>query len=842
MRDPLIAPLAAVAGGILVSRFVVFELRELLCASAALFALSVLALWRDNRRLAAVCSLLGLLFAGGMVGLIHRPGAPPELDARAREVVVLSGCVVEPPAFSEGREKFVLELAPEARAQVSLYLKEGGMAPDLRYGQRIEFPARVRRTHNFENPGSFDYAGYLARQKIYWIASASPAEELRVLGDGCGSSFWRAIFALRVAALQRLERLYRGKAYETGMMEAILIGETSKMEKVWTEDFRSTGTYHALVISGLHVTVLAGVFLFLLRLCFVGEAPALVLTALAAWLYALVSGWQAPVVRAAAGFTLFIGARYFYRRGRLLNLLAAVAIGFVVLDPEQMFDASFQLSFLCVGAIGAFAVPLLEATSAPLSRGLPGLSEIDRDLHLPPRAAQFRIELRLIAETVFLWTRIPVRAALVAEAGMLRLCFFVFELVAVSAVVQIALALPMTMYFHRVSFSGLSANVLIVPLMSAAVPIGFAAIFTGWRFPALLAEWLLRGSRHVAEWHAGWEPNWRIPDPPLWVALCLVASLIVLAILIRVSRRGYWAAIPAVITSFGILLWHPFAPRVDHAVLELTAIDVGQGDSLFVSFPAGKLMVVDGGGIPTFGRRPRSRLDTGEDVVSPYLWGRSIRRLDTLVLTHAHDDHIGGLGALLENFRPKEIWTGAIQESPAWDALREKAKKHGIRIVPMIAGRKFDYGGARIEVLSPPADYVPPEKPHNNDSLVLRVAFGSHAMLLTGDIERRMELGVLPYLSSGRLDVLKAAHHGSRTSTTAPFVDAARPSFAIISVGFENSYGFPHADVIGRLEQAHAGVLRTDLWGLISIRTDGHHFRLETSRWSPEPRRLYRAF
>src|SRR5207302_6089378 len=168
------------------------------------------------------------------------------------------------------------------------------------------------------------------------------------------------------------------------------------LQKVWTEQYRSTGTFHALVISGTHVAVLAAFFLLLLRICFVPESFALFLTVLAAWLYALVTGWQAPCVRSAAGLTLFMIAGYFYRQRRIMNLLAAVALGFLIFDPEQLFDASFQLTFLAVGFLGAFAVPLIRATSGPLAHALGDLQDSGRDVHLIPRAAQFRIEMRLL--------------------------------------------------------------------------------------------------------------------------------------------------------------------------------------------------------------------------------------------------------------------------------------------------------------------------------------------------------------------------------------------------------------------------------------------------------------
>jgi competence protein ComEC len=160
----------------------------------------------------------------------------------------------------------------------------------------------------------------------------------------CGSRFEAAIMGLRTMALDRLAQLYKGKPYETGMMQAVMIGETYQVQRVWTEQFRNTGTYHALVISGTHTVVLAAFLMLVLRLCFVRREAALFVTSALLWLYALVTGWGSPCVRCAAGFTLFAIASYFARQRRILNILAAVAIGFLVLDPEQMFEASFPLT------------------------------------------------------------------------------------------------------------------------------------------------------------------------------------------------------------------------------------------------------------------------------------------------------------------------------------------------------------------------------------------------------------------------------------------------------------------------------------------------------------------
>lgn len=704
------------------------------------------------------------------------------------------------------------------------------MPPNLHYGQNVEFEGKVRPIRNFQNPGSFDFAGYSARRQIFWNASVRSGAPIRILPGRCGSRFLAAVFALRTAALRRIEALYPNNPYAIGMMEAILLGESSKLEKIWTDHFRRTGTFHALVISGMHVSVLAGSLLFLMRICFIPEMPALFLTALSAWVYALVSGWSAPVVRAAGGFTLYLVGRYFYRERRLMNLLAAVAIGYLLYDPGQMFESSFQLSFLSVVAIGVLAVPLLEATSQPLSRGLAKIADRSLDSHLPPHSAAFRLEIRLLAETVSVWLRFSEAWAARILAFTCRLVLYVYDMVAISTVVQVGLALPMAIYFHRISFSGLSANVIIVPLLSMVVPIGFFAIFTGWHFPAAVAELLLRWAERVATWHVQWEPDRRVPEPPLWLSLGFVFSLLLLTYTIR--RAWIWKgpALAAVLGLFAVIFLHPFAPQVQPRVLELSVIDVGQGDGLLVAFPDGKLMAVDGGGFPNFmNLQAKPKLDIGEDVISPYLWSRSISKLDVVVCTHAHEDHTGGLGALIDNFHPAELWTGANGDNAVWRGVREKALARHVRISSLHGGQGFDFGGVRIEVLAPATDYAPADAPKNNDSLVMRLAYGKHSFLLTGDMEKQVEARLF---SEGKLthaDVLKVPHHGSKTSSSEFFLDEVRPAFALISDGFENSFHHPHPDVVHRLEEHHAAILRTDQQGLITIRSDGRHLSMETN-------------
>lgn len=542
----------------------------------------------------------------------------------------------------------------------------------------------------------------------------------------------------------------------------------------------------------------------------------LVTSVFIAWLYSLVAGGDAPVLRSAAGFTLFAAGALLYRRTQILNLLAAVALVFLAVDPGQLFDASFQLSFLAVAAIGGFlphpTLTLLES----------------------PAGAEAQLERRLVAETLHLLFRVPLRLCLGTMRGTVRLGHFLWDALRLSAAVQVGLALPMALYFHRLSATGLTANVLAVPVVSAAVPIGFAAVFTGWRWPAAVAGWLLDRSQAIAAWHALHEPAWRIADPPLWLSLALTASLISLAA--RWPSR--WLSVGLCTVFLSLLIWHPFPPQQHPGDLELTAIDVGQGESLLLSLPTGELALMDGGGFPQFGRRTAPQMDVGEDVVSPYLWSRGIRRLDLIAVSHLHDDHCGGVAALLENFRPRELWTSFTPDARVWRSLEQTARRCGTRIRALKQGDEVDLGGVRWQTLAPAREQRWTGRPQNNDSLVFRLQHGRHSFLLTGDIEQGVERRLLEEAGLSRIDVLKVAHHGSKRSSSDAWLDTLKPAVALVSAGTGNMYGLPHPRVIDELNTHHALILRTDQDGLVTVRSDGRYITVGKARWEQPEWRL----
>jgi len=810
VRNPLVAPAIFLAGGIVVSKLMPFTPAEAAVCAGVFAAAAAMGCFMRRTWLIHFGTSLAMASFGLLNTALRPAPAAPTIDLGAGRI---TGCVVEPAVVRNGRLQFTLEIRPGANVRVSVPAgKDGTLPPPVPFGRSVTVDARLRAVRGYHNPGSFDLEQFNSRHGIFWYATVPRGHRPEVRDQVCASAWRRLLEDWRSAALARIDSLYPGDSYRSAMMRGLLLGDKSGIRQAWIDDFRRTGTYHALVISGSHITLVCGLFLLWRRYAGYGERTLLILSASAAWLYALLAGGDPPVLRAAAGFSLFAIACLFYRRASILNLLAAVTILFLVADPRQFFDASFQLSFLAVAAIGAFCAREEHARTP--------------DPHSDAR----RLEVRLLAETLHLITRLPVAVTVRIFSTVTSAAASAWALFRLSAAVQTGLALPMAVYFHRLSITGLSANVLAVPVLSQAIPLGFLAIFTGWHWPAALAGWLLDRSQSIAAWHARLEPAWRIPDPPMWLSLALAVSLVLCAA--RLPRLPKLLAFAACLVLLALLVVHPFAADYHPGSVELTAIDVGQGESLLAALPDGEMVVIDGGGLPRLGRRESELFDIGEEVVSPYLWSRGIRRLAAVAVSHLHDDHAGGIEALLDNFRPRELWTGFTPDHPVWRRLSAKAHSLGITVRTLKQGDHFEMGGTRWDVLAPSPVQPWTGKPRNNDSLVLRLRHGRHTFLLTGDIEHGVEGRLIEEQAIGRVDVLKIAHHGSRLSSNPAFLDLARPSVALISAGQGNTYGLPHPSIVEGLQRLHTIIGRTDSDGLISVRSDGRYLTLEPARFA----------
>ena len=695
---------------------------------------------------------------------------------------------------------------------------ENGGFPQLAYGDRVKFTAKLRMPRNFRNPGAFDYEGYLHGLGMTSIASVA-ANEIEIVPGRTGDTlgFWRS--RCRGSILRHVHDLWKGE--DAALFAAMIVGDDSLLLRQVREEFQETGVYHLLVVSGMNVGLLALAVFWMARLLRAPQWIAALITIALSVFYAFVAGMGAPILRAVFMLSIYLLGRLFYRDRSALNATGFAALVVLAVSPHAWFEPSFQLTFLALLAISGISIPLLDRTSARLGRALAHFESTSYDLTLPPRLAQFRLDLRLIAGRLAGFTGQRVAGFLVT--GTVRSALVIYDLLVVSSITQAVLVLPMRLYFHRAAIVGLPANLLVLPLAGllmnsavAAIALSYVSAFLA-HIAAVIASsvlhWTLFCIVSLSRWNIS---QWRIPDPDLLVVLVSVAGIIVALATVHGRRRVVIAGTAVLFVSATVAALYRPAPEFERGKLEITAIDVGQGDSLLVVTPEGKTMLMDGGGaIGPF----RGEFDYGEDVVSPYLWARGLDHLDVIALSHAHDDHLGGLPRALQNFHPKELWVGINPESAPLIHLFELAQAGHTEIFQLTSNDSFDWAGTHIRVLSPPPDWQPKATPKNDDSLALLISYGHASALMAGDLEKKMERFVAT--ESPQADLLKVAHHGSNTSTTPELLAAVQPRFAVISAGAHNSFGHPRPEVLERLGEAHVKTYRTDKLGAVTFLMDG---------------------
>jgi competence protein ComEC len=720
--------------------------------------------------------------------------------------------------------------------------------PELHCGDLVQLPLRLRAPERYRDPGAWQYADYLLDQNIAATANASTAK-LRLIPNSpppFSATLHCRIFAAQTWAAARLLSYTRSTPNrrlpsslrltpdDAGMLNAMLFGDRTRLTHSLRLGFERTGSFHLFVVSGMHVALLAGLLFWLFRRLRLRESLATLLTLTLISAYALLTGFGVPVQRALLMTAVFLLARLLTRQRNSLNALGAAALAVLIWSPRALFEASFQMTFLAIVAIAGIAMPLAERTFLPYAHAARNLRDPWRDTALPPRLARFRMMLRLWSEA--LAENISPRLSAL-PAAVIRIPLYAAELALIGLIAEAVMVLPMALTFHRATVFALPANMLSIPLVGILAPLGLATFLSSLISPwlaalpasalALLLHAITSAIQRISHAQAA---DLRVPGPTIPHALAALACIAFCCWAVRRSRRWTLAALAALPLAAAFALW-PSPAAVHPNTLEVTAIDVGQGDSLLVVGPTGRAMLIDAGG-PTGaaanaenarGLGSDSAFDIGEEVVSPYLWSRQLRRLDIVALTHAHSDHMGGMTAILRNFRPRELWVAVDPNSVPYRALLAEAVALGIKVRHLRAGDALAFDSVAIHVLAPTPAYSNPGPPINNDSLVMRMQFGQASALLEGDAEAPSEHAMVtaalanPSAAIGPDTLLKVGHHGSRTSTTPEFLALAAPTDAVISVGANNTFGHPRPEIIARLFAAHARLYRTDRFGLTTF-------------------------
>jgi competence protein ComEC len=748
---------------------------------------------------------------------------------------------------------------------------ESFAALELRRGSVVRFGCNLQREEKFQNPGVVSRIEILDRQGIDAVCTVKSPQLIEKIGQEESWSPAQWIPDRRQHLIDSFRQ--RFELTTAGVMIASLLGDKYFLDKDTADVFREGGTFHVLVISGLHITFIGGLALLLLRL-FTRRKLIRILGACGfLWAYTFAVGAEVPVVRASIMFTVIAFSQVVRRKGSLLNSLGLCALILLVWKPDDLFSASFQLTFASVTAIAAMGFPMVEKMRA-IGKWMPSA-----ETPFPPRVP---IWLKRFCETLYwrdevweieqrrqVWSaRIFKRPFLkpLNVIGLRSMAAYLVEGVIISAIVQIWLLPFGVIYFHRITPAGIFLNLWVGICIAvesflavAAVLLGNVSEFLAIPFVRLteLSNWfLLNGPRFLTD---GDLAGFRLPAyveagraiyviyfvPVLFLAVTIYrwdpfgyrkkSDRSTIAEILFGSRFIARAAAILLTSAIGVVVWHPFSAPAADGRLHIDFLDVGQGDSALVTFPDGETMLIDGGGQIVFrpdDSQPAFEPDApriGEAVVSEFLWEKGYSKIDYILATHADADHIQGLSDVARNFSVREAFFARTpMNNPNYEELAAVLKKRRIAISPLSRGDLFSIGGADLEVLFPENDDALDAVSDNDHSLVLRLVYGSRRFLLTGDVERKAENQMLAAPEYLTADIVKVPHHGSKTSSTEQFVDAVKPKLAVISVGRRSRFGHPNQEVVERWKNSGALVVTTGKKGTISVTTDGVGLEVET--------------
>ena len=853
-QHPLAQLAVALAAGICAANY--FQIKLSVSFGVVCSVLTLILLLKNRLHLAGYILLAAFFFTGVVLAeLEQRTDSSSGVRNLVDQPSTLTGWLDGPPEFARDRVYLSLHVEEPTSGRVSLLAPIRNATAEaafrelqLRYGARIRVNTTLDRDGNYRNPGVstlaefLDRNGYDASGIIRSPASITRLDDTRVFPPLASLYDWRARLQQQIDA--------RFAPETAGVLDATLLGNRYNLSYSASERFREGGTFHVLVISGLHITFIGGIVFVLIRRFTRRRLLQFMLPAMIVWAYSIAVGSDASVVRAALMFTFAGFGTIVFRQSNSLNALGAAALVLLVHSPKELFDPSFQLTFLSVLAIVVIAWPLLLKLSA-IGAWYPS--------HSAPYPPSCSRTLRTFCEILF-WREQKWRQELARSSHHYRLfkadaatwleryhiqpvLRYAFGAVVVSASVQVMLLPLMIVYFHRLSLSSLVLNIVVSALLAALVAVALPALLVS-QVSASLSEPLFRLAdaidwamvHSVDPFSSFGLASLRLPEYS--GAAALLYAVYYLPLLFLVIRLLHWQPLGsrverecklrryvplltfAQLLLLAVLVLHPLSATRADGKLRVDFLDVGQGDSALITMPDGATLLVDGGG---------NTIDTarriGETVVSEYLWWRGLSQIDYVLATHADADHLDGLNDVLKNFSVRgALLAGRPGNDPEFQKFSQTLTKTGTYSETIQAGDVIRVGEVEINVLWPLAGA---DTSTNNDSIVLRLQLGERLILLTGDIEQTAERSLLAR-EQLRTDVVKVPHHGSKTSSTENFVLATKPNLAVISVGRNSRFGHPHKEVVERWQSNGANVLTTGNYGTITITTDGHSLNLET--------------
>ena len=713
---------------------------------------------------------------------------------RLSQRVAVRGVVTDPPRFTTSSIQFVVDGEAVIEGNrvhpisggvlVSARIDDNArlLAGLLQYGADVICFGRVTHPGTARNPGEFDLRNYLQLQGIYARCYLNESSDVAVVGKSGNGFLSEIVYPLRRSIGRSLDGLIGGD--EAKFLKGLTIGDRSEISPEVKTSFINSGVMHILAVSGLHVVLVVTILASVIGAFRIPEPWKTALLCLLLVFYIFLTGSSASVVRAVVMAIVVLAARLFERKSDVINSLAVSAIAILMVDARQLFMPGFQLTFMAVLSI----------------------------VILYPRFYAFMNKL-------------------VGKGAKHRLVNNIIQLACLSLAASVG-TLPFTAYyFGKIPLVGLLANLVVVPMSDIILASGMTTIvfsFISTAVASLYAEaarlstmimlavvkWF--GSFSYFEWHIS---QWEVFGYYVLIVAFLLWKKFALN---RVIITGLMVANVAVYLSvFGLR---------SGSQLRVTFIDVGQGDAALVEFPDGKTMLVDAG--------PRTlTTDAGARFVLPFLKWKGISRLDAVVLSHPHSDHLGGIPVILRGISVGEIVD--VRSSARSRLYKEYIHLIDSLTLPRVFVKVGDvlsgFSGVRMYIVHPAEAFIAVDSARNvnlnNQSLVMRLVYGATSVLFEGDAEEEAEEGMAArYAGFLRSGLLKIGHHGSSTSSSEAFLDAVKPEYGVISVGRGNAFRHPSALTLRHLAERRVRTFRTDDQNAIVFVSDGVRWRQEEWR------------
>jgi competence protein ComEC len=782
MSRPLVVLTGCFICGISFGHYLNLPIFLLILVSAVLLLLSIIRFYfhRDISIL-----LLVLVFVTGIVH-IERTETKSQLllshveTIAAFSPVELTGRVVDSSSLSAGKVNLTVDhvrflyngtwnIFP---GKILVTLSSVTGKPNYFYGDRVWGYGLLDVAPEPSNPGEFDYRDYLVQDGIYGIFKCWQPSDIRlskVQNRSCLEHILR--FASKVKQYFVATNSATLPSIHAALLNGIVLGEKSELADDIKDAFIRCGIFHLLVVSGSNVMLVAFLVYVFLKLFRVKRRIAALVSIPLIILYAMVVGYQPPVSRAIIMTVLVLLGLVAKQDVQVINNLGIAAFIALLFNPMDIFNASFQLSFITILSI-VLIYPIL--------------------------VSWYPFPKKLLPVQLILYSSI---AAFIGIAPLSAYYFNVLPLIS-----------PIT-------------NLIAGPIVSIILPAGFLSGFIYPLSPAISqlvanTNWLLLSILINVVQFLYFIPGsyYYIGKPALWVIG--VYYILLLGFIhsfyptefapdYTVRKKWLFATLSFILILFILTSFHPW-----NRTLQITFLSVGQGDSMVLQFPNGKTRLIDGG-----------EYLAGKRNLVPYLRRQGITQLDTIILTHPHNDHVGGLINVLNNFSIGRVVDSKQEQFDPeyYPKFNEIIQQKKIPVQKAVRGANIPtYSGATIRIFNPPVGFLKNFRSEvNNNAIVLQVIYGRVTAMFTGDIEQEAESDLMRTGFPLGATILKVPHHGSATSNATSFLQEVHPQIAVISVGKNNWFNLPSLKIIDKLNQMNSQIYRTDLDGAIIIRTDG---------------------